>query len=83
MERVVQVFMDAPSGATPVGKLWARSRQGIESATFMYDAAWLARADCFALEPALPLTAGPITRRMARRCSGPWGIQRRTAGAGS
>ena len=59
MERVVQVFMDAPGGATPVGRLWARSRQGIESATFMYDAAWLARADRFALEPALPLTAGP------------------------
>ena len=59
MERMVQVFMDTAGGAAPVGKLWARSRQGVESATFMYDADWLARADRFALEPALPLTAGP------------------------
>ena len=59
MERMVQVFMDAPGGPVPVGKLWAHSRQGVESATFMYDTTWLARADRFALEPALPLTAGP------------------------
>lgn len=34
-------------------------RQGSrESAAFAYDAAWLAAADRFAIEPALPLVAG-------------------------
>ena len=59
MERMVQVFLDAPDAAVPVGTLWTRSRQGAESATFMYQASWLARVDRFALSPELPLTAGP------------------------
>ena len=59
MERKVQVFIDALGATVPVGTLWARSRQGVESATFMYHASWLARADRFALSPELPLTAGP------------------------
>ena len=59
MERVVRVFLDAPGAAVRVGTLWARSRQGVASATFMYHADWLAWAGCFALSPELPLTAGP------------------------
>ena len=59
MERMVQVFLDAPGAVVPVGTLWTRSRQGVESATFMYHASWLAHADRFALSPELPLTAGP------------------------
>ena len=59
MERVVRVFLDAPEAAVRVGTLWARSRQGVASATFMYHADWLAWAGCFALSPELPLTAGP------------------------
>ena len=59
MECNIQVFLDAPGTPVPVGTLWTRSRQGVESATFTYDADWLAREARFALTPELPLTAGP------------------------
>ena len=59
MERNIQVFLDAPQAPVPVGTLWPRSRQGVESATFTYDPDWLAREARFALAPELPLTAGP------------------------
>jgi serine/threonine-protein kinase HipA len=42
-----------------VGRLWSRIRKGRESASFEYDAGWLARADRFALEPSLMLAPGP------------------------
>ena len=54
----------------PVGRLWFRSSNGKESASFEYDSAWLAPQskkqnnwdigsfDCFALEPALKLISG-------------------------
>lgn len=48
-------------GATiQVGRLWSRTRGARESATFEYDASWLTHPERFALEPALPLTAGPF-----------------------
>ncbi|WP_237355848.1 type II toxin-antitoxin system HipA family toxin [Xanthobacter sp. YC-JY1] len=37
-----------------------------ESATFEYDAAWLPAADRFAIEPGLPLVAGPQFHRKTR-----------------
>ena len=36
-----------------------------ENAAFSYDAEWLAAADGFALEPGLPLVAGPQFHRHA------------------
>jgi len=44
----------------PVGKLWFRSSNGRESASFEYDPAWLAdnAPDSFALEPGLKLNTG-------------------------
>ena len=60
METEVLVYVDI--GGTPhlAGRLWARVRKGRESATFEYDAGWLAYANRFALEPALTLGPGPF-----------------------
>jgi|HubBroStandDraft_3_1064219.scaffolds.fasta_scaffold37521_2 serine/threonine-protein kinase HipA len=59
MERQAIVYMDYPTGAAMVGRLWSRVRNGRETATFEYDRNWLQRADRFALEPALMLAPGP------------------------
>jgi len=60
METEVLVYVEI--GGTPhlAGRLWARVRKGRESATFEYDASWLAYANRFALEPALTLGPGPF-----------------------
>lgn len=42
----------------PVGRLWFRSSNGRESASFQYDPAWFHLSGCFALEPALKLGEG-------------------------
>lgn len=54
-ELLVHVELDAV--AVPCGRLWARSLPR-PSASFEYDAAWLARRGRFALEPSLPLGRG-------------------------
>jgi serine/threonine-protein kinase HipA len=59
MDREAVVYMDYASGPVLVGRLWSRVGKGRESASFEYDAGWLARADRFALEPSLMLTPGP------------------------
>jgi serine/threonine-protein kinase HipA len=59
MDREILVFMDHPAAAALVGRLWSRVRKGRETATFEYDSGWLARADRYALEPALILAPGP------------------------
>jgi len=42
----------------PVGRLWFRSSNGRESASFQYDPDWFNLSGCFALEPALKLSEG-------------------------
>lgn len=59
MEREAFVYLDISNSPVLVGRLWFRIRKGRESASFEYDASWLARADRFALEPALILAPGP------------------------
>lgn len=59
MDRVAFVYMDYATGPVLVGRLWSRIRKGRETASFEYDAGWLARPDRFALEPALILAPGP------------------------
>ena len=54
------VYMDLDGRPVLVGRLWARTRKGRDSASFEYDEEWLGRADRFALEPALELGAGPF-----------------------
>src|SRR5262245_35438141 len=42
------------------GRLFSHRRQGRESASFIYDPGYLARADAYALDPALPLMQGTL-----------------------
>jgi hypothetical protein len=58
-DRNLFVHVDLEGVPYLVGRLWGRSRKGKESATFEYDAAWLANPLRFALEPALTLGKGP------------------------
>lgn len=44
-----------------VGRLFTHVRRGVETSTFAYDDAYLARSDAFALEPGLPLIAGTLS----------------------
>ena len=60
MDTEALVYVDVEGQPTPVGRLWARMRRGRGSASFEYDEEWLAHAQRFALEPALPLGAGPF-----------------------
>lgn len=60
MEPVTLVYVDLHGTPHLVGRLWARTRTGRESATFEYDRTWLAHPDRFSLEPALKLGPGPF-----------------------
>jgi len=40
------------------GRLWSHRRRNTESATFAYDAGYLAHPNAYALDPGLPLAAG-------------------------
>jgi serine/threonine-protein kinase HipA len=67
------VSVDLEGEAHPVGRLWARSAKGRESATFEYDAAWLNEPRRFVLEPALVLSHGPQHTAAGRRLFGAFG----------
>ncbi len=58
MERELLVFVDLGGRTVPVGRLWARTRTGKESASFEYDPAWLGRRGAFGLDPELPPARG-------------------------
>ncbi len=59
MDRRVFVYSAGSGFDQPVGRLWMRRRSGRESATFLYDPAWLEWPGRYALEPALALDRGP------------------------
>ena len=59
MDRAILVSADLAGTPQPVGRLWARTRKGTETATFEYDHRWLGSRDAFSLEPALTLGPGP------------------------
>lgn len=52
------------------GVLYPHRRRGSESATFSYDAGYLARADSYAIDPALPLRGGSFQTRVGQRIFG-------------
>jgi serine/threonine-protein kinase HipA len=60
MDKEVLVYVDLHGSPHLVGRLWARTRKDRESATFEYDARWLAHPNRFSLEPALKLGPGPF-----------------------
>jgi serine/threonine-protein kinase HipA len=69
-DRQLRVYVDIDDKPHLVGQLWARSRQGRESATFEYDASWLRQPSRFALEPALVLSHGRHHTAAGRRLFG-------------
>lgn len=60
MDAEALVHVDLDGRPVLVGRLWARTRRGRDSASFEYDEAWLRHPDRFALEPALQLGPGPF-----------------------
>ncbi len=58
MERELEVWLARDGDNVPVGRLWARSRGGRETASFEYTADWLRDASRFELDPELPLGGG-------------------------
>jgi serine/threonine-protein kinase HipA len=58
MERLIDVYLAIEGKDVRVGRLWTRARAARESASFEYDAGWLARRDAFSLDPELALGAG-------------------------
>src|SRR6201996_7367820 len=57
-EIATEVWVMFGAEAAPAGHLWSHRRGRTESATFAYDAGYLARSDAYQLDPALPLVAG-------------------------
>lgn len=53
------VYADIASATRFLGRLFASASRGRETATFIYDPAWIEAEDHFALEPALALSRGP------------------------
>ena len=67
MKRTIQVFLGEEQ--RPLGVLRFAAEGARENASFEYDAAWLGALDRFALDPTLPLVAGPQYHRKARNGS--------------
>lgn len=70
MDRQVFIYADLQGTAHLVGRLWARTRQNRESASFEYDDSWLQNPERFALEPALTLGAGSFHTAAGRTMFG-------------
>jgi hypothetical protein len=58
MNRTIRIFLG--DEARPVGVLRYDQQGARESASFEYDAAWLASESRFAIEPGLPLVAETV-----------------------
>lgn len=54
------VYVDLRGKPQLVGRLWTRTRNEKDTATFEYDNGWLSNPSRFALEPALTLGPGPF-----------------------
>jgi serine/threonine-protein kinase HipA len=72
-DRELLVYIDMAGVAHFVGRLWARRARNRESASFEYDAKWLANPARFALEPALILGGGPQHTQQGRALFGAFG----------
>ena len=72
-DRELLVYVDLAGQAHYVGRLWARRARNRESASFEYDADWLANPTRFALEPALMLGGGPQHTQQGRALFGTFG----------
>jgi serine/threonine-protein kinase HipA len=57
-DRVVDVVVEIGGEEMLAGRMWSHRRAAVESATFAYDNAYLARPGAYELDPALPLATG-------------------------
>lgn len=57
-EATIDVVVVVGADELTAGRLWSHRRRGAESATFAYDASYLAHPAAYELDPALPLAAG-------------------------
>lgn len=68
------VHVDLDGTPHRVGRLWVRASKGRETATFEYDAGWLASPLRFSLQPAaMPLGPGPFHTAAGQSLFGPLG----------
>ena len=65
-----EVFVQIRGEDVHAGRLWAHQRRGVESATFAYLEEYIARADAYALDPALPLASGSFQTRLGQELFG-------------
>ncbi len=72
-DKTIFVYVDWQGKTHFVGRLYARSRKGRESASFEYDAHWLENPSRFALEPALTLHPAPFHTQQGRALFGSFG----------
>ncbi len=72
-DRELLVYVDLAGVAHLVGRLWVRRTRNRDSASFEYDADWLANPASFALEPALVLGGGPQHTQQGRALFGAFG----------
>lgn len=81
VDRAIDVVVAIDQEDVSAGRLFSHRVEGRESATFMYEPSYLARADAYALDPSLPLTAGglqtpvdlPMFRAFADAAPDRWG----------
>jgi serine/threonine-protein kinase HipA len=69
-DRRLLTYIELDGETHLVGRMWASASKGRESATFEYDAAWLANPARFPLEPALTLTGHPHNTALGRAMFG-------------
>lgn len=71
MTETVEVWVEIGPETLKAGQLWSHRRGRTESATFRYDSAYIASPAAYPLDPALPLSEGPLqtpgTRPMSPR----------------
>lgn len=59
-DQPIEVVVELAGEDFLAGRLYSHRRRGGESASFVYETAYLARPDAYALDPALPLTQGTL-----------------------
>jgi serine/threonine-protein kinase HipA len=66
----IAVYVTAGQKDVLAGRLYPHRRGGVESASFLYDARYLADPDAYALDPALPLLSGTLQSAVGRALFG-------------
>lgn len=69
-DREAEVLVQIGGETVPAGRLWSHRRNNVESSTFSYVDAYLARDDAYALDPLLPLSSGQHQTPLGRRIFG-------------